>query len=166
LPSLTPTMTPQPVPQKRQGALSHLISSALTPPGTGWAAAGSAMPAAAAATPAACAFRMSRRVSSLPIGLVLFRIDLFENHVGGDHAVDEGDAHERIAEYAGARPFDHHDDLALVRAVHLDILEARKGRKDAVETAGLGGDHRARNVMAPRLRHGRPPHSAARLRPR
>src|SRR5690606_37429703 len=87
LPSLTPTMTPQPVPQKRQGALSHLISSALTPPGTGWAAAGSAIPAAAAATPAAWAFRMSRRVSSLPMHLFLFQFDMLEDHVGRNDAV-------------------------------------------------------------------------------
>ena len=32
LPSLTPTITPQPVPQKRHGAFDHLISSDPTPP--------------------------------------------------------------------------------------------------------------------------------------
>ena len=54
-PSLTPTITPQPVPQNRQGAFDHLISSVPTPPGTGCAAAGSASPAAAAAAAAASA---------------------------------------------------------------------------------------------------------------
>jgi hypothetical protein len=34
-PALTPTMTPQPVPQKRQGALDHLIARFSIPPGTG-----------------------------------------------------------------------------------------------------------------------------------
>src|SRR5690606_25072585 len=101
LPSLTPTMTPQPVPQNRQGALLHLISSALTPPGIGWAAAGSAMPAAVAATPAAWAFRMSRRVSSLPMHLFLFHFDVFKDHVCGDHPREDGDAHQRIPENAG-----------------------------------------------------------------
>src|SRR6188472_259308 len=48
LPSLTPTITPQPVPQKRHGAFDHLISSAPAPPATGWATAGTLMLAAAA----------------------------------------------------------------------------------------------------------------------
>src|SRR6187549_2034359 len=61
LPSFTPTITPHPVPQKRHGALDHLISSAPTPPATGWATAGTLMLAAAAATAAAGAFNTSRR---------------------------------------------------------------------------------------------------------
>src|SRR6476620_7049206 len=64
LPSLTPTITPQPVPQKRHGAFDHLISSDPAPC-TGCAAAGTAMPAAAAATAAACAFNNSRRESDM-----------------------------------------------------------------------------------------------------
>ena len=40
LPSLTPTITPHPVPQKRHGAFDHLISSDPTPPATGCATAG------------------------------------------------------------------------------------------------------------------------------
>src|SRR4029077_9983672 len=65
LPALTPTMTPHPVPQKRQGAFDHLISSDPTPPATGCAIAGTVMPAAAAATAAACAFNSSRRESDM-----------------------------------------------------------------------------------------------------
>ena len=65
LPSLTPTITPQPVPQKRHGAFDHLISSDPTPPCTGCAFAGAVMPAAAAATAAACAFNSSRRESDM-----------------------------------------------------------------------------------------------------
>src|SRR6187401_1445313 len=53
LPSLTPTITPQPVPQNRHGAFDHLISSDPTPPATGWATAGTLILAAAAATEAA-----------------------------------------------------------------------------------------------------------------
>src|SRR4051812_21582216 len=49
LPSFTPTMTPQPVPQKRQGAFDHLISSDPIPPATGCAFEGTVMPAAIAA---------------------------------------------------------------------------------------------------------------------
>ncbi|MGY4331002.1 hypothetical protein ACVWWG_005419 [Bradyrhizobium sp. LB7.2] len=65
LPALTPTITPHPVPQKRQGAFDHLISSDPTPPAMGWATAGTAMPAAAAATAAAWAFSNSRRESDI-----------------------------------------------------------------------------------------------------
>ena len=49
LSSLTPTITPQPVPQKRHGAFDHLISSEPMPPATGCAIAGALIPAAAAA---------------------------------------------------------------------------------------------------------------------
>ena len=65
LPSLTPTITPHPVPQKRHGAFDHLISSDPMPPATGCAAAGAAMPATAAAIAAACVFNNSRRDSLL-----------------------------------------------------------------------------------------------------
>src|SRR4051794_11377091 len=113
--SFTPTMTPQPVPQKRHGALDHFISSASTPPGTDCAAAGAARPAVAAAIAAACALRRSRRVSSVVIDCLLhfqclFKSQcLFENHVGGEHAVHPRDADERFPEHAGMRPLDHHD---------------------------------------------------------
>src|SRR6476661_9811214 len=40
LPSLTPTITPQPVPQNRHGAFDHLISSEPAPPCTSCAFAG------------------------------------------------------------------------------------------------------------------------------
>src|SRR5215218_2474310 len=66
LPSLTPTITPQPVPQKRQGALDHL-SWMSGPAAMFWAWAGKPMPAAAAAALAAWAFRNARRETSIVI---------------------------------------------------------------------------------------------------
>src|SRR3954465_6942785 len=59
LPSLTPTITPQPVPQKRHGAFDHLISSDPEPPCTGCAFAGAVMPAPPSATPPARAYKHS-----------------------------------------------------------------------------------------------------------
>src|SRR4051812_42498775 len=74
LPSLTPTITPQPVPQKRHGALDHLIWMS-GPAAMFWASAGRLMPAAAAAALAAWAFRNARRETSIVLipaeGLVL-----------------------------------------------------------------------------------------------
>ena len=60
-PSFTPTMTPQPVPQKRQGALDH-VSFASAPVGrmpavAEFIVAGRLTPAAAAAVAAACTFK-------------------------------------------------------------------------------------------------------------
>src|SRR6478736_4129309 len=120
-PSLTPTITPQPVPQKRQGAFDHLISSALTPPGTGCAEAGSEIPAVAAAMAAACAFSMSRRVSSTVIATCLLCFDMFEHHVRGHHAGKVGNALQAAAERARARTLDDHDDLAALMGMHLDV---------------------------------------------
>src|SRR3954453_15603979 len=60
LPSLTPTITPQPVPQKRHGALDHL-SWMSGPAAMFWASAGRLMPAAAAAALAGWAFPQARR---------------------------------------------------------------------------------------------------------
>src|SRR5262245_12841939 len=117
--SFTPTMTPQPVPQKRHGAFDHFISRAATPPGTDCAEAGAAMPAVAAAIAAACAFRRSRRVSSVVIDCLLHFQCLFENHVGGEHAVHPRNADESLPEHAGMRPLDHDDDLARARSVNL-----------------------------------------------
>src|SRR5215510_5522442 len=87
LPPLTPTITPHPVPQKRHGAFDHLISSESTPPCTGCAAAGVAMPAAAAATAAACAFNNSRRERAmLLVSDIGGSCDLLEHHVGRQDA--------------------------------------------------------------------------------
>jgi hypothetical protein len=64
LPSLTATITPQPVPQNRQGAFDH-FSSRSSPTGTFAAEAGQPMLAAAAAIAAALALRMVRRDRSM-----------------------------------------------------------------------------------------------------
>src|SRR5690606_33232952 len=115
--SLTPTMTPQPVPQKRQGAFDQLIFRVSTPPGMGWAAAGRATPAAAAATLAACAFRTVRRVTSISSSGVGRRcvgrgLDMLEDHVGGDHAVEQRDLGEAVGDHTTVRAFHDDNDLA------------------------------------------------------
>ena len=62
LPFWVPTNTPHPVPQKRQGAFSHLILVASLLAIMLLAEAGNAMPAAVAAAAIACAFINSRLV--------------------------------------------------------------------------------------------------------
>src|SRR6478752_8941814 len=59
-PSLTPTMTPHPVPQNRHGAFDHLSSISL-PPARFCAVAGMSTPATAAAAAAAWALSSARR---------------------------------------------------------------------------------------------------------
>lgn len=60
-PCCVPTNTPQPVPQKRHGALSHLMASCC--PTTARATPGTLRPAAAAAAATALAFIKLRRLS-------------------------------------------------------------------------------------------------------
>src|SRR6185295_11042575 len=60
LPALTPTMTPHPLPQKRQGACELFVSSDLLAPATGCAFAGIVSPAEAAVTAAAGVFNRLR----------------------------------------------------------------------------------------------------------
>ena len=64
LPSITPTLTLQPVPQKRQGALSHFILVASLVVIKFEACAGTDTPATAAAAATAFAFINSRRFIS------------------------------------------------------------------------------------------------------
>jgi hypothetical protein len=63
-PSFTPTMTPQPVPQKRHGAFDH-CSWMSGPAGRFCAEAGRLTFAAAAAAAAACALMNARRERSM-----------------------------------------------------------------------------------------------------
>src|SRR5829696_3205830 len=67
-PSLTPTMTPQPVPQNRHGAFDH-FSWMSSPARMFWASAGRATFAAAAAALAACALMKVRRERSMALSL-------------------------------------------------------------------------------------------------
>src|SRR5215470_15384547 len=71
-PSLVATMTPQPVPQKRQGALFHFNSVTARSVTRFCAASGVAIPPAAAAIAAASNFRNARRSTRLwPIAVLL-----------------------------------------------------------------------------------------------
>ncbi len=78
LPAFTPTLTPQPVPQKRHGAFDQVRS----PPATSaarsafTARAGSVMPAAEAAVAAAVCLMNARRVSFIT-NLLVERFDVF-----------------------------------------------------------------------------------------
>src|SRR5512133_545747 len=65
LPSLTPTSTPHPVPQKRQGALPHLILASAASASTAHSGLSADAPAAANAAAAALAFKKSRLESSI-----------------------------------------------------------------------------------------------------
>src|SRR5687767_11751913 len=124
-PCLTPTITPQPVPQNRQGAFDHLISSAPTPPGTGCAAAGSAMPAVAAAMPAAWAFRMSRRVSSPVIALSLLRFDMLKNHIRRDDPVEKRYPRKAFSHHPCTRPLYDDDNLPTRMPMDFDVFHPR-----------------------------------------
>src|SRR5262249_17109656 len=71
-PSLVATMTPQPVPQNRHGALSHFSSVTDRSVTRVCAAAGGGSPPTAAAIAAASSFRNSRRSTRLwPIAVLL-----------------------------------------------------------------------------------------------
>src|SRR3954464_11211257 len=93
-PSFTPTMTPQPVPQKRQGALSHFSRSS-SPSGMFCACAGRVTLAATAAAAAAWAFIMSRRERSMasPRGAVfgVMVLDELVDDEGGEHTAEDLD---------------------------------------------------------------------------
>src|SRR6185369_11669080 len=79
-PSLVATMTPQPVPQKRQGALFHFNSVNDLSVIRFCAAAGAGNPPAAAAMAAASSLRNSRR--SIPLFFVIAGLlSLFSRHV-------------------------------------------------------------------------------------
>src|SRR5687768_1836529 len=83
--SLTATIAPQPVPQKRHGALLHLTPGS---PALGWAWPGMAMPAVAPAA-AAADWRMKSR---LRIGDLLVHgfeaVGALVDQQRGEHAVD------------------------------------------------------------------------------
>src|SRR5690606_29328062 len=100
-------MTPQPVPQNRQGAFDHFSDRVSTPPGIGWAAADAGMPAAAAAIAAAWLFSMSRRVndiSGLPF-VCSISVDGLEHEVRRQDAVHQRDSGQAAADRILIRAF-------------------------------------------------------------
>src|SRR5215213_2206895 len=94
-PSLTPTITPQPVPQKRHGALDHL--SWMSGPAAMFCAwAGKLMPAAAAAAFTAWAFRKARRERSIGLPLLCgigcgLGLEVMEDESGRENALQKRD---------------------------------------------------------------------------
>src|SRR5262245_45002759 len=137
LPSLTPTMTPQPVPQKRQAALDHFSSSETIPPAIGCAMAGTVIPAAAAATAAAWALSISRRESAIVlVSKVCDSFDLFEHHVGGQHAGPCGDLGEAAANHPAFARFHDDHDLRFVLVVNFDVGLGGEGAQDVLALPG------------------------------
>src|SRR6187402_3886632 len=113
--SLVATITEQPVPQKRQAALSH-FSSATSRSATRFAAsAGTGMPAAAAAIAAASSFSIWRRSSLGDVMMALPCSGGFDGVEDQRRGIDVGqrlDGVEQSAEAAGIRRLGHDDELA------------------------------------------------------
>src|SRR5262249_62085956 len=110
-PALVATMMPQPVPQKRQGALSHLSSVAARSVTRFCAASGAGSPPAAAAIAAASSFKNARRSKRLVLmsGLhsVSGRVGPVEDQRGGQHAGQQRDRVEGRAASLRPRPPPH-----------------------------------------------------------
>src|SRR4051812_48429965 len=138
-PSFTPTMTPQPVPQKRQGALSHFSRSS-SPSGMFCACAGRVTLAATAAAAAAWAFIMSRRESSMAAapgagfaGMGL--LELVEDEGGGEHAAEELDLVQAFDDLALGPRLKRDDEFPL-RHTTMD-LHAVHGAKSGRDVGGV-----------------------------
>src|SRR6478752_5325514 len=102
--SLVATITEQPVPQKRQAALSHFISLLLRSVTRLAASAGAGMPAAAAAIAAASSFSIWRRSSLGDVMMALPDSGGFngvEDQCGGIDVLQRLDGVEHGAEAAG-----------------------------------------------------------------
>src|SRR3954469_24746906 len=112
---LVATITEQPVPQKRQAALSH-FSSATSRSATRFAAsAGAGMPAAAAAMAAASSFSIWRRSSFGDVMTTLPALSRFDGVEDQRRGIDVGqrlDGVEQGAEAAGIRRFGHDDEFS------------------------------------------------------
>src|SRR6478735_3158956 len=136
--SLVATITEQPVPQKRQAALSH-FSSLLSRSATRLAAsAGAGMPAAAAAMAAASSFSIWRRSSFGDVMMALPALGGFDGVEDERCGIDVGqrlDGVEQGAEAAGIRCLGHDDEFSSrIAAVNL--------------AAGKGGDRGFQLVQA------------------
>src|SRR6516165_3525796 len=135
--SLVATITEQPVPQKRQAALSHFSSLSSRSVTRLAASAGAGMPAAAAAMAAASSFSTWRRSSLgdvMGVLQVLRRrgasgFDGVKDECRGIDVRQELDGVERGAEAARVGRLDHDDELA-ARIAAVDLA------------AGAGGDGR------------------------
>src|SRR5215470_16860860 len=118
-PSLVATITPQPVPQNRHGALSHLSSVTDRSVTRFCAPTGAGSPPAATAIAAAFSLRNSRRSTRLgPIATSLLRSmnsvvsGSLEHQRGAQHVRHRRDSIEIRTDPANIRRFDDHHELA------------------------------------------------------
>src|SRR6185503_16587647 len=109
--SLVATITLQPVPQKRHGALSHLSSLAARSVTTFAASAGAAIPPAAAAIAAASILRIWRRSSGVVMVSLSTRFGRVKDEGGGKHIGQQRNRIERRADRARTGRLDHDDQL-------------------------------------------------------
>src|SRR3954452_8586948 len=119
-PSFTPTMTPQPVPQKRQGALSHFSRSS-SPSGMFWACAGKATLTVATAAAAAWAFIRSRRERSMSAApgagfAGMGWLELVEDEGGGEDTIEALNLVQVLDGLALGRRLERDDELPLRHA--------------------------------------------------
>src|SRR5215510_5246262 len=116
-PSLVATITPQPVPQNRQGALFHLNSVKARSVMRFCAASGLGSPPAAAAIAAASSFRNVRRsIRSWPIAVSLSQwsstmVGCVEHKRRSQHFWHHRDGGQRGADADNVGRLDHHDEL-------------------------------------------------------
>src|SRR5206468_11167850 len=137
---LVATITEQPVPQKRQAALSH-FSSAVSRSVTRLAAsAGAGMPAATAAIAAASSFSIWRRSSFGDVMMALRPLGRFDGVKHQRRGIDVRqrlDGVEHGAEAAGVRCFGDDDELsARIAAVDFAAGECDDRGLDLGEALG------------------------------
>src|SRR5262245_43820924 len=114
-PSLTATLTPQPVPQKRHGAFDHFMFVRARSPTSACAAPGSGTPATAAAAAAADCLTNSRRVI-FNFHLVIHggrRLAVLIHERGREHTFHHLDAAKRIGDRVGRRCLERDHELAV-----------------------------------------------------
>src|SRR4051812_12568254 len=137
---LVATITEQPVPQKRQAALSH-FSSATSRSATRFAAsAGAGMPAAAAAMAAASSFSIWRRSSFGDVIMALPDSGGFDGVKDQRRGIDVGQRLDRVeqgAEAAGIRRLGHDGELSS-RIAAVDLAAGKGGDRgfQLVQTLG------------------------------
>src|SRR5688572_1236568 len=128
--SFVATMTLQPVPQKRHGALSHVSSLAARSVTTLAPSAGADIPPAAIAIAAASSFSTCRRssfsvVMSNPSAAASGGIVGVKDERGREHVRQQRDGVEGRSDGAGARRLDDDHELAL-RVARVDLATAKR----------------------------------------
>src|SRR4051812_2432914 len=138
--SLVATITEQPVPQKRQAALSHFNSDVSRSVTRLAASAGAGMPAAAIAIAAASSFSIWRRSSFGDIMLALPALSRFDGVKDQRRGIDVSqrlDGVEQGAEAAGIRRFGHDDEFS-ARVAAVDLAAGHRGDLGFQRVEALG----------------------------